>query len=481
MRKAVEIIKSVVLVFLALLMLVLWTAYIYLQFDRKDDKLVSLNSDFWAYTNLEKAPTELSPDSTFFAPSSVSIVLSSRGYTSAYDTKLTEVLYGNCTQLLNEVFSSTYFCRKAPYSAWEEALLQENSILIEYPAQMPYTTVLQFVDGDNNRCGGEICYIQKLILFSRSSNALCAVSCDSDGNVHTFDWNSNDSPSFIYDFNSNNLAAYTVNEGFIPFSFNLGSDSKKQFSSLPSDYKLLETAPSLPTVSVTTPLQGTLDTAFSDEDSSYLELVEDDALESVLDAFEINPNIVGYYSDPDSGLIFVGENMHFSISTNGNISYSLIDDSTPAITASSLLNAAGTSFSHSDLLTAATVFINKLYPHILGGEAVPTLKGMSYSSQSGEYRFVFGYTYRGADLVIEDKNAVTLTFNSSGLVDASLVPMTLSVYDGETPENTEVLTTDILPSVAARLTEGGNIKPIYLFEDYNDTITPFWAAGGERK
>ena len=268
MRKAGELLKSIILVLSGISMLILWTGYIYLQFDRTSENKATLQRTFWAFTDSTKAPSEITPDSTFFSPRSVSLILSGKGYSSAYNTELTKTLYDSASPVIIEIFSSSYQCIRVENDQWIKALAEEDAILIEYSSQLPYTTIAQFFKKSDEYCMGELCYVEKLLLFSKDSNTPSAVAINQKGEVYSFTKRSSDT-SFVYDFNSNNLAAYTINKGFIPFEFNLTAENKKRFEHLPYEYKLLESAPSLSPVTVSNPLMNVLKNVFEEKDSTY--------------------------------------------------------------------------------------------------------------------------------------------------------------------------------------------------------------------
>ena len=483
MKRLIELLKTLIAVCLGISMLALWTSYIYIQFDRSGENTAELDRSFWIFNDTARTPSEITADDSFFTPTSVSIILSGKGYTSAYNTELTQTLYTNAKPLLLEIFSSPYICTKSDKSDWEKALEAEDAIFIEYASPIPYTTIAYFLQKSDEFCEGDLCYVKKLLLFSDSANAPSALSIDGDGNVYSFSWNENEAPSLIYDFNSNNLAAYTVNEGFIPFEFNKKSDEEKSFKNLDAEYKLLLSAPNLPPIKVENPLQSTLNAAFGETENSYFELVEKQELSVILDAFDINPNIVGYYSDTNLGLIFVGEDMRLVISPTGTVTYTLINKEAVSITTASLLNTAKTDFTSDEILAAATSFLAKLPKHVLGGDATPILENISYSSSNSEMQFTFGYYYELAGVVsdLKDKAAV-MTFNENGLVKVTLKSMSITEeVEGGVYEE-DYMKTDIIPSVVAQMADekAGTLEPIYTFKAYGETIIPLWATGGKR-
>ncbi|MBE6651517.1 MAG: hypothetical protein E7613_09450 [Ruminococcaceae bacterium] len=479
MRRASEILKSIILVILAVSMLVLWTGYIYLQFDTTNESKATLQRSFWAFTDSTKAPLEITPDSSFLSPRSVSIMLSGKGYSSSYNSELTKTLYDSVAPVILEIFSSSYKCMQVEASEWNKALKEDNSILVEYSSQLPYTTIAQFLQKDENYCEGELCYVEKILLFSKESNTPVAVAVNQKGEVFSFTKISDDT-SFVYDFNSNNLAAYTVNKGFIPFEFNQKTNTERHFPHLPPEYKLLEGAPNLSSVTVSNYLSDVLKKIFEEKNSTYLELVDDSALANVLDCFEINPHIAGFYSDTGTGLMFVGDNTRLTISPDGVINYSLIDGETTSIKTSAILRTARTSFASDELLAAATAFISDFSPSLIGGDASIVLKGIQYNSLSAEFTFLFGYQFNSLDIVHSDGSiSISLVFNSEGITEAHIIPMNVNKTESDKNTSGEYLSADIVPSVIAPISDtSSNLEPIYIFEEYDETITPYWASEG---
>lgn len=476
MYKLIETLKSLLVTFLVVSMLVLWTAYIYIRFDRADTDVAELENDFWIYSDTAAAHIETVADDSFFSPLCVTLMLSGEGYTSAFDYTLTDVLYKEYEALLNEIFSSAYHCTEATEEDWQRALSLDG-VMIEYTGELPYTAIAEFWQKDSGYCTGDVCLIERLILFSDSSNALRAISSDSKGGFFSFSLSDGNTPSLIYDFNSNNIAAYTVNEGLIPFEFNL-KNGNKAYTALPAEYKLLSVAPRLPDLEANTPLQDTLNSVVNEAETPYLELIADETLSAVLDAFDINPNVTGYYSDADSGLNFVGENMRLAVTPDGTVSYFIADGSLPHITCSSLLDTARTDFTSSEILTAATVFLARLPKKIIGGDAQLLLNNVSYSAKDGRFTFTFGYFYRLSRLqVLGRASAVSLTFNSDGLISARLLPLTVSVSERSAEIRPDRLTTDILPETALKIAAPLSApEPVYLIEGFNGITAPFWGS-----
>jgi hypothetical protein len=78
---------------------------------------------------------------------------------------------------------------------------------------------------------------------------------------------------------------------------------------------------------------------------------------------------------------------------------------------------------------------------------------------------------------------ITLTFNKNGLLKADFVPITVSKAEGDASTENGLLTTDIVPFYAAKLAPSGfsSLRPMYTFNEFGETVTPYWAAGGYTK
>lgn len=477
MRKVIEFTKSIILVLLALSILLLWTQYISLQFDKTGDAATpTLDNDFWIFTDGTHAPLDTALDSAYLSPVAVSILISGNGYTSAFNEELTHALYQNYIPLMNEVFSAYYKCESTTFDAWQKALDSPDSVLIEYPSALPYTTISLFSGKDDNFCTGEICFVEKLLLFSDETNKLTAISVDNLGNVYSFTQEDEEHQSIIYDFNSNNLAAYTINKGLIPFDFNGKTENIKN---IPYEYKLLKDSPKLQKISGENPFSSITENVFSTPEVPYLELVSEENLAFLLDAFEVNPNIVRYYSDTVNGMVFVGTEMHLVLSPEGEVEYSVTDEDTNVpITSASILNTERINFTTDEILTAATSFLSKFPREILGGDARLFLKNISYSSDTEEFTYSFGYYYSLAEITGKKLgDDIVLVFNSRGLIEATIRPITFTPTD-DASNTSSSLSSSILPSFAASIADGDSVvlSPVYEFKALGDAIEPVWAT-----
>ncbi|MBE6701659.1 MAG: hypothetical protein E7582_07230 [Ruminococcaceae bacterium] len=482
MMKIIELIKTLIIVVLSLSMLYLWISYIDLQFDQsqRDTHEATIDRNFWIFTDETRSLSDVVADEEYFLPSSVSLVLSGKGYTSAYNEELTSTLYSSYSPLITEIFSSAYICKKENLNVWEKALLSEDAILIEYCAPLPYSTIALFSGRKDNYCLGQMCFVKALLLFSDDSNNLTALSLDSDSNVFSYKWENEDTHGMIYDFNSNNLAAYTVNKGFIDFDFNQNSSKTRTSKKLPSEYKMLTSVPKLDTIKVENPLTDLLNNVFASEDDTYLTLLKEEKIAELIDIFEINPNVMGYYSDSESGIFMVGHDISLIVSPQGTVEYSATDASTLPITVSELLGTARTDFTSDEILAAATAFINEFPDGFITNGAKLILKGTRYSPEKDEMMFDFGYYYQLCEIVGQNLNCgVSLTFNSKGLVKAVITPISAEKTSDNNSSSIEHLGVSITPSVAIKLIDEekvDDLAPVYFVSDYKTSVLPAWAA-----
>ncbi len=478
MKKAMNKLLTVIVFLLAFSMLVLWINYITLRFDKntKNNSAV-LDGNFWIFTGTSHSSTDAVADEYFFSPLSVSLILSSEGYTSAYNERLTQILYDGHKHLLNEVFSSSYVCAPSDEESWNEVLKISDGVFIDYPAPLPFTIISLFNGKTDSFAVGDACNVKSVMLYNNANNELSAMAKDGRGGIYSFKLKEDsESPSLVYDFNSNNLAAYTVNKGFTQFIFNNNAKESQKSEKLEEEYKILSSAPSLTAIITESPLQNAFDMAFSEEENSYLELVSEKALSSILTAFEINPNIVGYYSDPSYGLFFVGDKITLSITPSGVIEYASTDKDSVSLSVASLLNSEKTSFTANEYLTAATTFLGRFPTSMTGGDATPVLCDIFYSPKTREFSFEFIYHFNLCEILENEKNAkITLTFSKNGLSYARI--QSLNVIDSEALPESEgkYLDMSMTPMVVSKmLIHGGEFAPVYNYGSYGETVIPLW-------
>ncbi len=479
MRIFLNKLTTLILILLAVAMLSLWTAFLYLQFDRKKAEVKSLDKDFWAFTGGESTPLELSENDFLVPVEAVSLVLSGNGYTSMCNKTLTDALYTDLSPLINEIFSDSYICESSDESEWCTAFNSNDSVFIEYFAPIPYTVLHELLQDSDVAYDTTICNIQKILIFSDKSNTPMAITTDGDGRYHSFKRKSDDSTTFLYDFNSNNLATYTVNKGFIPFEFNKG-----KYANAVYEHKLLDSDIVLDAIEITTPLQSTLNSIQNSESTSYLEFIQDNTLSELLNTFDINPQVVGYYFDTNVGLIFVGESMRLTVSPQGNVVYSLTNKSNITVSTSSLLKTVGRKFSSSELLLASMEFLKKLPEGFMGGDADIILKNISYDEKTMEFTFTYVYTYSGVQILKSSKEAaIKLVFGNNGLVRASLTPLNAKKADSKITSDTDdgtAIDAGISSKAALIMAENNtaSITPLYNFTAFPQTTSAIW--GGKK-
>ncbi len=466
-------IATLIIFILAFVMLALWINYISLRFDVEQDT-PKLDSEYWIFSGTTDANVDVVADEYFFSPLSVSLVLSGEGHTSAYNPELTNILYENHKPLIREVLSSSYVCTTANTTLWNDALKGENFVMIDYPTSFPYTVIALFCEKNDNFPEGEVTRIKSLLLFSDERGNLTALSKDGDGKVFSYTLKDPSSPNIVYDFNSNNLAAYTVNKGFTDFVFNFKLKDGQKNENLPPEYKLLSFSPSLEAVTAKFTLDDIPLKLSSYQSTQPLDFDTDAVLASLFDVFEINPNIVGYYSDPVSGSFFVGQEMTLFIDTDGAVEYSATEKDNAPVTVASLLNSERNSFSTNELITAATAFLGKLPTSLIGDGALPILDGISYSKLKGETTLRFSYYYKLSEVLKSgEKAGFTLTFSDSALIKATFLPLIFTPSDNVT-NSTEYIDMSLTPDVVSQiLNSNGDFAPVYNITE-DESVLPLW-------
>lgn len=462
-----------ILFVLAIVMLSLWIKYISIQFDVESS--TPLNKDYWIFSGTNEASVDVVADEYFFSPLSVDLILSGEGYTSAYNYSLTNILYESHKPLIREVLSSSYACSPCEEDIWDSALMLDDFVMIEYPEAFPYTVISLFLENNQSFPSGEVARIKNLMLFSDENENLTALSKDSEGKVFSYTLIDPNAPSLIYDFNSNNLAAYTVNKGFTSFAYNFNAKDSQKNVNLPSEYKLLSASPKLESVGVIFPLKNIAENLKEIEESSYPSFATDSALDTIFNAFEINPNIVGYYTDSLSGNYFVGETMMLAIDNSGALEYSATDKSLAPVTVASLLNSERTDFSINEIITAATAFLDRLPFSVIGEQVVPILDGLSYSTEKDELTLTFSYYYELCRVLNDGKKAsLTLTFGNNALTSAKFLPVSFKSIESPLPTDYSFIDVSFTPDAISKIIDDSNeFAPVYNITE-DSFVLPLW-------
>ncbi len=481
MIKFIESAKTVIIAILIFTMLFLWTKNMQLHFPKNNsrDNVVFLESDFWIFTDSTNAHSETVADAEYFSPIGITLVANSIPYSSHTNKELTRVLWQNELSLVKEVFSSSYTCKKDTLETWENALFSESLILIDFADALPYTTICEFDNKTSNFANGELCTVKNLILFPDKNDVVSALVLNDKNEVFSFTSNLDPASSLIYDFNSNNLTAYTVNKGLVETSFNL---SKTQ--NVPAHHKILKTPLALPNIKVENTITSLFDKFYSSERVNNLTIVSDEAITELLTIFEINPSTVGVYTDANSKLIFINSNTRLAIGSKGTIEYAVSTQSDVQISISSLLESERTQFSSFEYLASATKFLNMFKGSFIGDNTDIMLEKIEY--ENGNTTFYFSY-YKNLCKVSTPDNLdhIKLVFNSSGLIKADIIPLVISETQDPPTQNPNVIKADIAESLALSLAKSDipfdDFRPVYVYAQNNSCVEPIWATIAKRK
>lgn len=475
MNKTFEGIKTVIIAFLVFFMLFLWAKNMQLYFPRTNsENSAVLDSEFWIFNESTEAHTEIMADSSYFSPTSITLVSNGKSYTSATNEKLTSILWDNYKSLVKEVFSSSYVCSLASVAELENALAYDDFILIDFPSDLPYITVCALENKTSGFAEGELCSVKTLLLYSDADNTVSAVSTDRNGNVYSF---SPQDSSLIYDFNSNNLTAYTVNKGFLSSTIAI-NEKNETASILPVHHVILTEAPSLSQLEIANPISELFDSEYSDNITN-LALISNPTIISLLEAFNINPSTAGVYTDAAARLIFINSDARLVIDRNGSLDYAVSRESDAQILTSALLESERSQFSSFEQITAATRFLNLFKGTFIGNDARLLLSSINYNSGKTEY--VFKYHKNLCEISSESFDpAVQLVFDGAGLVEARIVP--LIVKESHTIQSADNLLTTDIPETTALVLSSINqesfqdFRPIYFCTTNDTTAIPVWAS-----
>ncbi len=488
MKKFIEPTKSVIIVFLIFSMLFLWTKNMQLHFlsDTASDDKVTLSPDFWIFTDTTNAPSKTVANPDYFSAASITLSAGEKTFTSATNKELTKSLWEQEFPLIKEVFSSSYVCEKSSFDQWNQALSGGSFILIDFPGALPYTLICAFDNKTSNFAQGEMCAVKNLLLYPDENNVVCALSHDGNNNFHSFKTTLDKTSALIYDFNSNNLAAYTVNKGFIDVSFNIDSTLSDMGVSLPIHHKILSSSPNLEPIHIENSVSSLFEKFYSSEKTSNLNLVSDENITSLLERFEINPSTVGVYTDANSRLIFINSATRLAAGKNGIIEYAVSAESEPSVTIASLLESERTQFASFEYLAAATAFLDLFKKDFIGEDTDLLLETVDYKNE--KTTFTFGYYSNLCKVQSEENTAFAeLVFDSKGLVEAVIAPLKITDAKSDLLTETALIKANVEEKLALSLvsgTKGAELTdfcPVYIYENHNKSVYPVWAAIGERK
>ncbi len=489
MKKTIENAKSVTIALLVISMLFLWTKNMQLHFlsdTTSESDTVTLNSDFWIFTDSTDVQSKITADPDYFSPLAVTLVANGRAYSSTANKDLTATLWENELPLVLEIFSSSYRCTPATPEEWENALLKNSFILIDFAGALPYSTLCAFNGKTSDYAQGDFCLVESLLLYPDENDVVSALTHDDKGGVYSFKTTLDKASALIYNFNSNNLTAYTVNTGFTEISFTASAPKDESGILLPAHHKILSSTPSLSPVHIENTVSSFFDSFLSAREKSNLDLVSNEKISALLGAFDINPTTVGVYTDANSRLIFINPDTRLVLSQKGVIEYAVSNEGEAKITLSSLLESERTQFSSAELLAAATAFVNSFKNEFIGEDAELLLENISYSD--GKTEFSFGY-YNNLCPVrnTADNSQITIVFDSRGLIEAYITPLVISDAREEFLEEPSLVKANVKESLALTLVSLKpssvlrNFYPTYLYSSHNTSVYPIWAASVERE
>lgn len=474
MRRFTEPIKTFTIAILVFLMLILWTQNMRLRFSENTASATSLqhlDSGFWIFTDSTNTHSEVIADPSYLSPVGITLVADSKAYSSATNTALTSSLWKNTLSLVKEVFSSSYTAFVSNADTWEKELCRKDFILIEFPSSIPYMTLCAFENKSSSFLSGDIFSVKELLLYPNDNSTVTALCNDGKGNVYSLEHNADSSSPLIYDFNSNNLTAYTVNKELIPSTIVAGSTSL-----LPAHHSVLSEAPVFKKIEITNILSSLFDAVYSTENVTNFALISNRTIISLLENFNINPSTVGVYTDASGRLIFINTNTRLALGRDGNIEYNISRDASPQIMTSELLESERTHFSSFEQVAAVTEFLNLFKGVFIGEDTELLLESVTHDSGNTEY--VFGYYYNLCRITSPSRHPeARIVFNSKGLVSASITP--IAVIESEKPTS-ETLVSNLSESVALSLinpseNKSVSLAPVYSYSEYNTPTLPVWS------
>ena len=483
MKRLTEQIKTLTIAILVFSMLFLWGKNMQLRFPAVNQVAEGrpvLDSDFWIFTDSTTPHTDITVDKNYLSPTAITLITNGVARTSATNSTLTSRLWNGIDKLALEVFSSAYECKSSTLDEWSTVLLKSDFILVDFSSSLPYMTLCALENKTTEFASGELCSVKTLALYPDENNVLSALSIDSEQNVYAFR-PIKEASAMIYDFNSNNLTAYTVNKGFIPSTLAINTS----FEALPMHHAVMTSAPTLKAITVSNPISSLFYEASYTDGMSNSSLISHPTVTRLLDIFEINPATVGVYTDASARLVFINSDTRIVIDPAGSVEYAISRDGTPQILTSSLLESDRSQFSSFEQVNAATHFLNLLKGVFIGEKTELMLDRVSHANEKTEY--VFSYFNQLCRISCTQSDAsVRLVFDDIGLVEASFTPLTV-VSTKESVDDRHSVVASISESVAiilSSINKAGlpidDFRPVYICETYDTPTVPVWATITER-
>ncbi len=381
------------------------------------------------------------------------------------NSELLETVYSVLSNLITDIFGNESVARKIDQnidSVYDTVVTSDSFVFFSYPAELPYHCIYAFSSGSSavtyDMCSKtEPFYISDIAFLLEETSKGVTYRCitfDRSGNAYEFE--REDGSNYILpDSDIAHIDAYS--ESFNQAKF--AAASPTFFDNLyprPIDilYGSLEFSKLSPVFSV-----------------SDLELKDQSIEKQFLDIFDINPEKINTYSEPNGTTVFIGTDDRLEISFDGQLIFTNVNSPIEIKEIIGFSPSKINTYTVFDMLKASNVIINKLkdlYPNYFGG-AVNTKLTAVYKNSDGNS--VYEYSYYIGGVRINTTPAFRFVFTSNGLIEFTA---DASSYE-QTTEKSATLPKETVYerlSLSNKLSPGSLVTPI--FTKSGTTLTINW-------
>lgn len=359
--------------------------------------------------------------------------------------------------------SSGECTRSTGYNAdalWLSSLSEKNFIYIRFSADLPDYLVRAFFGGDyiNDAASGAIGRVRELMLIYYGGDGegyyVRAVARSGGGDVYSYNYNGSGGRS---SFASGSVASYYRNTSFTVCSFakNYSGEYGGALTLSPSAI-IFETAQSSRTI---TAERGTIS-------------IDDSALDTLLRAFDYNPDKLNSYSEAGGGEVYIEEHGSLRVSESG-IEYTASEDG--GVSLSSFIGAGSyEKYNIYETVLAVCAGVERLdgLCGIRGGDAEVKICGAGY--KNGLLELSFAYCFNGIPVYenSEPVKAFSFTVKNGSIVALSAYPLKITGLPERMQSLPQLWTLEKMD--AGEISAAGYMRQIYEIADGGERCSASW-------
>ena len=327
------------------------------------------------------------------------------------NSELLKTVYSVLSNLITDIFGKESIAIKLDEntaSAYNTVVNSDAFIFFSYPSELPYHCIYAFSSG-NNAVTYDMCsktdpfYISDIaFLLEESSNGVTykCIAFDRNGNSYEFK-NENGNDYVLPASDIAHIDAYS--ESFKQVKFAASSPTfldKSSYHPIDILYGSIEFSKLSPIFNI-----------------SDFELKNQSVKKQLLDIFDINPEKINTYTDPNGTTVFIGTDDRLEISFDGRLIFTNANSPIEIKEIIGFSPSKINTYTVFDMLKASNVIINELtdlYPNYFGGAANTKLTAV-YKNSDGNS--VYEYSYYIGGVRIGTTPAFRFVFTSNGLAE----------------------------------------------------------------